>query len=113
MPGSYAVSRRILKEIRKRIGTFSPKTFLDFGSGVGPWGWSASEIFPELETIACVEPNENMRKLGKYLSNSYKQIRFMESLSHTFELSFDTFDLISMAYVLEEIARPEARLLIL
>lgn len=50
-----------------------------------------------------------MRKMGSYLK---KKFPFFESLSHTFEIA-DEFDLISMAYVLEEIAMPEARLLAL
>lgn len=35
MPGTFAVACRVLTEIKYRIPEFKPKTFLDFGAGLG------------------------------------------------------------------------------
>ena len=50
-----------------------------------------------------------MRKLGKFMNAD--KVKFYESLSHTIELENEKFDLISIAYVLEEIKTPELRFL--
>lgn len=34
-PSSFAVASRILVEIKYRLPDFKPKTFLDFGAGLG------------------------------------------------------------------------------
>ena len=35
MPGTFAVACRLLVEIKYRLPEFKPKTFLDFGAGLG------------------------------------------------------------------------------
>jgi ribosomal protein RSM22 (predicted rRNA methylase) len=108
-PASYAVSRRILGEINRRFPHFRPRTHLDFGAGLAPWGWGASETWKCEDTI-CVEPNDYMRKLSKFLNPSFTH---HQTLSHTVTLPYDTFDLITIAYVLEEVASPSVRVTIL
>ncbi|CAK81774.1 unnamed protein product (macronuclear) [Paramecium tetraurelia] len=114
VPGSFAVGQKIMTEIQKRNPNFNPKSMLDYGSGIGTWAWSFKKLYPDVKNVVCVEPNVYMRKLGKFVTQDYiKDVKFYESLSHTLELSYDYFDFISIAYVLEEINHPEARLLAL
>lgn len=69
MPYNYFVYKRIFSEIQKRLPHFKPKTVLDFGAGLGSGAWGADHVFQgEVERIAAVEPNVNMRKLGKFLT---------------------------------------------
>jgi ribosomal protein RSM22 (predicted rRNA methylase) len=90
VPGSYAVAYKLMSEILKRNPSFSPKTMLDFGSGVGTWAWAFKNFFPDVKNIVGVEPNIFMRKLGKFVTNEYiKDMKFYESLSHTLELDYD------------------------
>ena len=44
-PQEYASLMRIFKEIERRDVNFTPRTFFDFGSGVGTGIWAASEIW--------------------------------------------------------------------
>ena len=65
----------------------------------------------EKRLIACVEPNETMRKMGEYLSQDVKNIFWSESLMETFgSVKRSRFDLVYCSFVLEEIPTPERRL---
>jgi hypothetical protein len=69
MPYNYFVYKRIFSEIEKRLPKFQPKTMLDFGAGLGSSLWAAHHVFEDkVERVAAVEPNVNMRKLGKFLA---------------------------------------------
>ena len=60
-----------------------------------------------------IEPNIYMRKIGKLFIEDQPEFKAFETLSHTFLLPFQEFDLITIAYVLEEINTPEDKLLVL
>jgi len=48
---------------------FKPTSVLDFGAGLGSGAWGAHHVFGDkVERVAAVEPNMNMRKLGKFLT---------------------------------------------
>lgn len=44
-PQEYATLMRIFREIQKRDPSFQPRSFFDFGSGVGTGVWAASELW--------------------------------------------------------------------
>jgi ribosomal protein RSM22 (predicted rRNA methylase) len=46
-PSSYSIGKRIFLEIKKYLPNFQPKSFLDFGSGLGPFAWAFNEVFPD------------------------------------------------------------------
>ena len=70
MPYNYSVYKRILSEIKNRMPEFKPVTCLDYGAGLGSGMWAACHIYEDssLQKVAAVEPNVNMRKLGKFLT---------------------------------------------
>ena len=48
---------------------YKPQTVLDYGAGLGSGAWAAQHIFTnDIERMAAVEPNVNMRKLGKFIT---------------------------------------------
>ena len=79
MPYNYMVFKRILTELKNRLPDFKPKTCLDYGAGLGSGLWAAMHVYSTTENatnmdkflhrVAAVEPNVNMRKLGKFLTS--------------------------------------------
>lgn len=59
---------------------------MDYGAGLGPFTWAVSEIYPSCKNLVCIEPNKNMRKLGKFI---FDKSTYMESLAHTVQLETD------------------------
>ena len=60
------VIKRVIREIAHRTN-FNPSKVLDFGAGIGSGSWALWDLFNKKNIIA-VEPNSNMRKLGKFLT---------------------------------------------
>ena len=59
---------------------------LDYGAGLGSGLWAAIHAYGEhnIQRAAAVEPNLNMRKLGKFLSedlNSQGNVLWTDSLA--------------------------------
>ena len=73
MPFTFNVYKRILHELSMRMPNFKPKTSLDYGAGLGSGVWAMHTVFGDdgnksIKRCAAVEPNVNMRKLGKFIS---------------------------------------------
>ena len=107
MPFTFAVYKRIFHELNMRMPNFKPKTMLDYGAGLGSGIWAAHTIFGDdgtqvLQRVAAVEPNVNMRKLGKYLAeDQFKQpVLWVDSLAMIPTGERGKFDLIILGYVL-------------
>ena len=69
-----------------------------------------TDTFQQSEFVVNVEPANSMRRLGKYISQEFKNMTWVPALSDT--LRFDqhkTYDVVSISNVLEEIATPERR----
>ena len=66
-PHSYGAGRRVLNEIKMRLPHFQPKSFLDYGAGLGSGATAFHDIYPKNERIVCIDPSNSMRKLGKLL----------------------------------------------
>lgn len=109
-PETFANIIRVLIEIKYRFPKEEIKSALDFGAGLGGGGIAYADLFPSLEFIANVEPADAMRRLGKYISQDYKNTAWVRNLSET--MRFDkhpTFDIVSAFNVLEEIPTPERK----
>ena len=53
---------------------FKPKSFLDFGAGLGAGSQAFADTFLDYQTIVACEPATPMRKLGKHLSKDLKNV---------------------------------------
>ena len=118
MPYTYNVAKRISFEIAKRIPDFKPNSVLDYGAGLGSCIWAANDVFSDATRLAAVEPNKDMRRLGKFLTTMGKldkEILWVESLTMIPGTGSDRgkFDLIFLSHVLQEISTAKIRQLLL
>lgn len=111
MPETFSVALRVLVELKYRFPKQQLKSVLDYGAGLGSFGMAFADLFPVHDFIVNVEPATAMRKLGKYLSQDFKNTTWVSTLSETLRFEHHkTFDLVSVCNVLEEIPTPERRL---
>jgi len=103
----------LIHELEMKFPFFKPKSFLDFGAGLGSSSIYILEKFPQCD-IKAVEPNENMRNLGKFLCNKKPNIHYYQNLfdSLIFKDS-NKFDIVYCSFVLEEIKSAEERLIVI
>ena len=113
MPYHYTVYKRILTELFTRLPDFRPQTCLDYGAGLGSGLWAAMHVYSTeqdvinkekfLQRVAAVEPNVNMRKLGKYLTSEQFAMGdplWVDSLAMIPSGDRGKFDLILIGFVL-------------
>ena len=107
-PGTFAANFRVLTEIMKRVPDFNPVKILDYGSGPGVSVIAALQVWQSLQKIVCVEPSENMQKIGKYMLSDIAcdEIDWRSSL---WGATGEQFDLVIASYVLMEIRDTESR----
>ncbi len=105
LPATYAAIRTSLEETALADPTFAPRRQLDIGAGPGSALWAASECWPELDEALLVEASPVMRSWGEKLSlhnttvrSEWRQGDRLEDLA-----SLKPYDLVSMAYVLNEL----------
>ncbi|XP_042562085.1 methyltransferase-like protein 17, mitochondrial [Clupea harengus] len=68
LAGGYAAVRRALHEIKKRDSSFSPRSLLDFGSGLGTVVWASHSLWAEsLREMVCVDSSGAMNELAARL----------------------------------------------
>ncbi|XP_068247577.1 ribosome assembly protein METTL17, mitochondrial [Palaemon carinicauda] len=64
----YAALVKVLTEIKKRDGQFSPVTMIDFGSGVGTGMWAMDSIWPQsCKEVVCIDASAEMNNLADKL----------------------------------------------
>ena len=118
MPYTYHVAKRISLEIANRVPDFKPESILDYGAGLGSCIWAAHDVFTEASRLAAVEPNKDMRRLGKFLTTMgklNKEILWVESLTMIPGTGSERgkFDLIFLSHVLQEVSTAKIRQLLL
>lgn len=117
MVNNYYVYKRIFTEISKRNPKFSPESLMDFGAGLGSASWAGVHEFGKsLKRVAAIEPNVNMRQLGKFLTKDVEpEILWTDSLSMIPGAGSERgqFDIAIIGYVLPELPSAKAREVIL
>lgn len=110
MPATYAVVRRVLNEVKKRMPDLQAGSVLDVGSGPGTATWAAAEAFPELSKATLLESDSNLIEIGRRMmarsmNPALKAASWLQAdLLQTTE--FPKQDLVIMSYVIGEI-KPE------
>jgi ribosomal protein RSM22 (predicted rRNA methylase) len=107
--------------MQRMPSNYTPESVLDYGAGLGSGLWAASKLWGDkVQRIAAVEPNTNMRKLGKYLTEELNEktgnnILWVDSLSMIPGIGGEKgkFDLVILGYVLQEVATAKARELLI
>lgn len=107
MPATYAAARASLDALFEARPDFSPKTLLDIGAGPGTMLWAAADLWPDLGRATLLEASGPARKIGETLASEggLTVDAIWLAGDATMELgALPAADLVSVAYVLDEIA---------
>ena len=110
LPATYAAIRASFDAIAEVRPDFAPRTALDVGAGPGTALWAAADCWPDLADALLVEASPVFRACGEALAAKAGLPRMTWRSGDVAEDAIDgePRDLVTMAYVLNELA-PEAR----
>lgn len=106
LPATYAAARASLDAAHEAAPDFAPRTLLDVGSGPGTVLWGAADVWPGLERATLLEASDPARRIGQSLSAALPGIA-TDWLAGDVTLDMRGLqpqDLVTCAYVLDEIA---------
>jgi len=106
LPATYAAVRASFGAIAEARPEFTPKTALDVGAGPGTALCAAVECWPTLAKALLVEASPIFRAFGEQLAAEMQQPHM---IWHTCDVAVDEIDdeprdLVTLAYVLNELA---------
>jgi ribosomal protein RSM22 (predicted rRNA methylase) len=110
LPATYAAVRASLAVVAEGRPDFAPKTALDIGAGPGTALWAAADCWPALADALLVEASPVFRAFGEQLTAEMQQPHATWRTSDVAldEINGEPRDLVTLAYVLNELA-PEDR----
>lgn len=106
LPATYAAVRASLDALADAQPDFQPKSLLDIGAGPGTMLWATTDLWPELEQAVLVEASAAVRKVGQSLAAGMIAAR-TDWIAGDATIDLDGLkpaDLVSIAYVLDEVA---------
>lgn len=106
LPATYAAVRASIDALAGASPGFRPRSLLDIGAGPGTMLWATLDAWPELESAVLVEASAAVRKVGQALASGAIAAR-TEWVAGDATIDLDGLapaDLVSAAYVLDEIA---------
>ncbi|YBV96888.1 methyltransferase domain-containing protein [Phyllobacteriaceae bacterium JZ32] len=109
LPATYAAVRASMESAAELTPDFTPKSLLDVGAGPGTALWAASDCWPSLEKAVMLEASPAIRALGQELSR-HSQLQETEWRAADVARNLpetDQFDLVTLAYVLDELSPEE------
>ncbi|KUM27128.1 methyltransferase type 11 [Mesorhizobium loti] len=105
LPATYAAVRTSLGALAEARPDFQPTSLLDIGAGPGTMLWATADAWPNLEQAVLVEASAAARKIGQSLAAGAIAAR-TDWLAGDATIDLDGLepaDLVSAAYVLDEI----------
>lgn len=109
LPATYAAVRASLDAVAEIRADFSPRSLLDIGAGPGTVLWAARDCWDSLENAVLVEASAAIRAVGDELARHAQPVaaRYLAAdvLGKFPEL--ESADLVTLAYVLDELAPGE------
>lgn len=111
----FAVILKIFHEIQRRDPSFTPKSYFDFGSGVGSGVWAASELWKEsIYEYYLIDASKDMNDLSDLLlrDGDVNKEMFIKNVYHRQFLPSrqDNYDIVLSAYSLLELQTVKSRL---
>jgi len=136
LPATYAAVRASMESAAELAPDFAPKSLLDVGAGPGTALWAAGDCWPSLEEALMLEASPAIRAVGEMLSSHSRLERIewraadvaQEQVQEKWEPVFPgkagtafpadlrknkevaetgPFDLVTLAYVLDELSPEE------
>src|SRR5215475_7701342 len=106
LPATYAAVRASLDAVAQARPDFAPKTALDIGAGPGTALWAASECWPGLADAVLVEASPKFHAYGERLAAKLElpQVTWRVADATVDAVDCGTRDLVTLAYVLNELA---------
>jgi ribosomal protein RSM22 (predicted rRNA methylase) len=105
MPATYAAIHAALEALAEQQPDFAPRSLLDVGAGPGTAMWAAADVWPGMDAATLVETSPSIRALGEKLaaSSTLAHVSWRASDLHA-DLPRAQHDLVTLAYVLDELA---------
>jgi ribosomal protein RSM22 (predicted rRNA methylase) len=105
MPATYAAVHAAMSALGEQLPGFSPRSLLDVGAGPGTVMWAAADLWPGMEAATLVEASPAIRALGEKLAAGSSVARISwRAADLRGELPETQHDLVTLAYVLDELA---------
>lgn len=110
----YAVMKRVLSELQLRDEQFKPRSYIDFGSGIGTGMWVASELWRNsIFEYYNVDKSREMNELSELIlqqGHENKQAELRNVFYRQFLPALDTtYDLVVISHTLFELADKQQR----
>ncbi|KAH8395158.1 hypothetical protein KR222_001989 [Zaprionus bogoriensis] len=110
----YAVMRRVLAELQLRDAEFRPRSYIDFGSGIGTGMWAASELWRDsIFEYYNVDRSRQMNELSELIlqqGQENKQRELRNVFYRQFLPALDTkYDLVVISHTLFELEDKQQR----
>lgn len=105
LPATFAAVRAAMDEAEQQMPDFRPKSLLDLGAGPGTAMWAARDTWPSIDDALMIEGSPTMRRWGEKLAASAMPFK-REWRAADFskgKLAVDAHDLVTIAYVLDEL----------
>jgi ribosomal protein RSM22 (predicted rRNA methylase) len=100
MPATFAAVRAALAQLRRAYPGLAPRTQLDLGGGTGAAVWAARSTFDSLGTATVLDRARSALELGRRIAGPVP-VEWHESPISTVD---DSADLVTVSYVLSELA---------
>ncbi|XP_011191547.1 methyltransferase-like protein 17, mitochondrial [Zeugodacus cucurbitae] len=110
----YGVLTNILNELRVRDKSFQPRSYFDFGAGVGTGMWAASNLWKDtIFEYYNVDSSRNMNDLSELIlreGNENQQLLLRNVYYRQFLPALETlYDLVVLSYTLFELPSADSR----
>ena len=113
MPATYAAIHASLSALADQLKDFAPRSLLDVGAGPGTVMWAAADLWPTLEAATLLEASPAIRAVGEKLAAASPIAGVTWRAGDLRTETADTpHDLVTLAYVLDELAPKERDVLV-
>lgn len=114
MPATFAAIRASFSMLEAALPDFAPRTMLDVGAGPGTALWAASDCWTSLSEARMLEASAEAARIGRTLARELPEVssEWLEGDASRALEGIGSADLVSLAYVLDELPPQEIRPLI-
>ncbi len=111
-PATYAQIYSALSQVQEIIPSWEPKSLLDIGTGPGTGIWATKAIWPNLETVACIDQEKFFLSTAKEIiqeSSIAVSVSFGQENITQIKNNGTMYNLVLVANVLNELSIPQQK----